>query len=37
MSDQAWRVDELEDESPSATPPSPALVTMHFLLYRTAT
>jgi capsular polysaccharide biosynthesis protein len=32
MSDRAWRVDELEDESPSATPPSPALVTMHFLL-----
>ena len=32
MSDSAWRVDELEDEPPSTTPASPALVTLHFLL-----
>ena len=32
MSDQAWRVDELDDEPPSGARPSPALVTMHFLL-----
>ena len=32
MSDQAWRVDEVEDEPASTTSPSPALVTLHFLL-----
>lgn len=32
MSDQAWRVDELEDGPPGTSSPSPALVTLHFLL-----
>lgn len=32
MSDYAWRVDEAEQEPPNSAFPSPALVTMHFLL-----
>ncbi len=32
MSAPSWQTDELEEEAPVATPTSPALVTLHFLL-----